>query len=191
MEGTDYIFDLNDRVRLKDIDTSFYGDWACVGNEAIITARRKDKYGLPEVYVEWDKNHWSYNSVRDGWTFQEHFELVERNKMGKFDDIDSRLDAYLNSEESKPTVFDQEASNIEPDTEHEYQLSVAHGMLDEAEAFITIAVIKQENSLKPVVITHANSPEGELAATAATSQFASMAHQELVVHAIQALQEKK
>lgn len=66
------------RVRLRnDVDPAIYGDYACVGNEGWITGVREDSFGLPEVRVEWDKNHWAYNGIQDSWTFPDHFEIIE------------------------------------------------------------------------------------------------------------------
>lgn len=35
-----------------------------------------DDYGFPLVYVQWDKDHWRYTGEEDGWTFQDHFNVI-------------------------------------------------------------------------------------------------------------------
>lgn len=78
MDGTEFQFDIGKRVKLRDgVDPYFYGGMAKVGNEGWIGGHRRDRFGLPEVFIRWDANHWSYNRQPDQWTFQEHFDLAE------------------------------------------------------------------------------------------------------------------
>lgn len=77
MDGTKFKFDVGNRVKLRDgIDPGSYGGMAKVGNEGWIEGHRRDRFGLPEVFVRWDPNHWAYNQQPNQWTFQDHFELV-------------------------------------------------------------------------------------------------------------------
>lgn len=101
MEGTDYRFHKNDRVRLRAVvDPSFYGGYACVGNEGWIRKRRRDtRFGLPEVYIEWDKNHWTYNGAENRWTFEDHFDLVEESMPDNNDELMKSFAAFLESRE--------------------------------------------------------------------------------------------
>lgn len=38
-----------------------------------VRARREMPKSDPEVYIEWDKQHWRYHGEFDGWTFEHHF----------------------------------------------------------------------------------------------------------------------
>lgn len=70
----------NSKVRLRDgVDPSFYHDKGLPGNVGWIRYHKKDKYGFNQVFIEWDKDHWAYNGTRDGWTWEDHFEIVEDN----------------------------------------------------------------------------------------------------------------
>jgi hypothetical protein len=194
MEGTNYEFGVGDRVKLKDIPPEFYGGWACVGNEATIKGLRKDQYGLPEVYIEWDKNHWAYNNARDGWTFQEHFDLMEK---GMSEDEKRKLRPSFGRKRNQEAAEKQ--LPLEPQSKREQVMSTptsvedAKKLIDQAESFVIIAVVKEDDPkvpkgiLIPVAYEHAKTPESELVAQMATTQFAAKAHQELAIHAITAL----
>jgi hypothetical protein len=75
-------FPIGTRVRLRDgVDPSLYNGFSRVGNEGTVVKRKFDKYKYPQVYIEFDKNHWAYNGTEDGWTWQGHWEAVEENDM--------------------------------------------------------------------------------------------------------------
>ena len=77
MDGTEFKIPLKHRVKLRDgVDPSFYGGMAKVGNEGWVIARQRDRFGLPQIFIQWDPFHWAYNHQPDGWTFEEHFDLV-------------------------------------------------------------------------------------------------------------------
>jgi hypothetical protein len=78
--GFESRFHPQDRIRIKDtIDPALYQGMSTIGNEAIVRAVREDRFGLPQIFIEWDKNHWTYNNAPDGWTFEDHFDIVERD----------------------------------------------------------------------------------------------------------------
>ena len=75
-------FPIGTRVRLKDgVDPSFYNGFSRTGNEGWIRKRKRDRYGYPQIYVEWDHDSWSYNGTEDGWTWQGQFEAAEEIEM--------------------------------------------------------------------------------------------------------------
>lgn len=77
-------FKPNARVRLRDgIDPEFYNGFGRAGNEGWIRKRRLDKHGYPQVLIQWDKDHWSYNGQEDGWTWEGHFESVGDETMSQ------------------------------------------------------------------------------------------------------------
>lgn len=82
MKKPEQKFPVNVRVRLRDgVDPGLYGGFSRVGNEGWIRKRRRDKYGYPQVFLEWDKDHWAYNGQQDCWTWEGQFEAVEENGM--------------------------------------------------------------------------------------------------------------
>lgn len=77
-------FNVNTRVKLRgDVDPSFYNGFSRTGNEGWIRKRKRDRYGYPQVFIQWDKNHWAYNGQEDAWTWEGQFEAVEENVMAE------------------------------------------------------------------------------------------------------------
>lgn len=83
MDKPEQRFKVDMRVKLREgVDPGLYDGFSRVGNEGWIRKRRRDKYGYPQVLIEWDKDHWAYNGTKDGWTWEGQFEAVEENEMG-------------------------------------------------------------------------------------------------------------
>jgi hypothetical protein len=77
-------FPVGTYVRLRDgVDPGLYNGFSRTGNTGWIRKRKRDKYGYPQVYIEFDKDHWSYNGTEDGWTWQGQFEAVEEKDMAE------------------------------------------------------------------------------------------------------------
>jgi hypothetical protein len=207
MNGTDYRFNVRDRVRLRNtIDPAFYGGYACVGNEAVVTQRHKDSYDLPEIYVKWDKNHWTYNGVNDCWTFEDHFDLVEGANMPDqdhpeqqlrniLDGVDS-LDAEKRKRVEEMLSGDFKSKDSTEDTKYNEAILSAMKLLEDCEAFVVIGVARQNHPdseqgiLIPAAISFAKTPEGELLAMSGATAYGAKAHQELTIKAIAALSKK-
>ena len=106
-----------DRVRIRDtVDPSLYMGMSTLYNEGVVTKVREDRFGLPQVYIEWDKNHWSYNGAPDCWTFEEHFDILvhmSQEKPSKRDTIAALLAQLLDDEET-PTSAPSTPPKIEP-----------------------------------------------------------------------------
>ncbi len=84
MDRPEQRFKPNTRVKLRDgIDPTFYNGYSRVGNEGWIRKRKLDKHGYPQVFIEWDRNHWAYNGQQDGWTWENHFDSVGGEDMGE------------------------------------------------------------------------------------------------------------
>jgi hypothetical protein len=82
MDKPEQQFPVGTYVRLKDgIDPSLYNGFSRTGNTGWIRKRKFDKYKYPQVYIEFNKDHWSWNGTEDGWTWQSHFEVAEESKM--------------------------------------------------------------------------------------------------------------
>lgn len=82
MDKPEQRFNIDTRVKLREgVDPSLYGGFSRVGNEGWIRKRKRDRYGYPQVFIQWDKDHWAYNGAEDGWTWEGQFEAVEENQM--------------------------------------------------------------------------------------------------------------
>jgi hypothetical protein len=80
MDEMNFEIPIDSKVKLKDsIDGTLYGGLACAGNQGWIRGRQRDpKFGYPQVFIEWDKDHWAYNGLDNVWTFESHFDIVEK-----------------------------------------------------------------------------------------------------------------
>jgi len=84
-------FPANTRVRLREgVDPGFYGGYSRVGSEGWVRRRKKDKYGYPQVLIEWDKDHWAYNGQEDCWTWEGHFEAVDETQETQMPEQDDK-----------------------------------------------------------------------------------------------------
>lgn len=105
---------VNSRVRLKDDRADVY-TFAVAGSEGIVRARRPDDMGaFPMVYIEWDHEHWTYNGESNGWTFEDHFELVENNMPEKPDRDEALRTA---AEAILAAIGDDQDNSSEPEEE--------------------------------------------------------------------------
>lgn len=84
MDKPEQRFKINTRVRLRGgVDPNFFEGLGRVGNEGWIRRRKRDRYGYPEVLIEWDRDHWAYNGQPDCWTMEGQFEAVEENEVSQ------------------------------------------------------------------------------------------------------------
>lgn len=139
-------FQKGDKVRIKnEVDPNIYDGMTTLWNEAWIRGIREDRWGLPMVLVEWDKNHWTYNGAPDGWTFAEHFEKVESEMADPKQEIDAdAFQAIVNAFASQlgdmvKSQIDKHEPDGQSDVEAEAEDVVA---IDQADA-----VSKVENLL--------------------------------------------
>lgn len=199
MEGTDFEFDKWDRVRLRStVDPSFYGNFAVTGNEGWIADRRRDgRFGLPEVFIKWDKNHWTYNGAPDRWTFQEHFELVKEEEDMPEDnnELFKQFQEFMKSKGKGDTTGPEPRSKPSKDDEYQQAVEDATEVLGHCESFVIVGVTRREHPdapkgvLVPVALSFAKNPESELLSFCAASQYAAEAHQKLVIDTISDLAE--
>lgn len=175
MNGTEFLFAVGDRVKLRDgIDPSFYEGMSKVGNEGWVTAHRRDRFGLPEVYVRWDPNHWAYNRQRDGWTYQEHFDPVKEQKSVS-DKADQAREAALTFANQIASIFVQDdpgapaAAVVEQRTaptpmvgdaaqdevaEYAQDIEKARTVALGSESFITLAITRKPDDRAPQGALH-------------------------------------
>lgn len=176
MDDTSIHFPLHERVRLRNtVDPAIYGDFACVGNEGWIEDEREDRFGLHEVLVKWDINHWAYNGVQNCWAFPEHFETIERPMSTKKEqtadlvmDVAQRLAAILTNDTETPDTKSEQPDLVgriaeaarafmpggtlgaveesDGDDDHyEQAAAMASRQLASADGFIIIGVERQEH----------------------------------------------
>src|SRR5256885_1869865 len=80
------------RVRLKDdVNTQMYGEFSRSGNEGWIRKHKEDKYGYQHVWIQWDPDHWAYNGAPNGWTWEDHFEIVEKSMSDRKDPLEKEI----------------------------------------------------------------------------------------------------
>src|SRR5208282_2339321 len=153
MDRPEQRFKINTRVRLRDgVDSTFFDGYSRAGQEGWIRKRKRDRYGYPEVLIEWDKDSWAYNGQPDCWTMEGQFEAVEESIMEAPDPNESRdekvrdltekfigaLFGALGVEEEKEA---QEASTPEDDSDQwEALATVAAETVMKAPAYIVIAL---------------------------------------------------
>lgn len=181
------------RVRLR-YDCSDVYRRAFGGSEGIVRANKYDETGhFPMVYVHWDKDHWSYNGEDDLWTFESHFDLVEEVMADKFDEFLSGLTNFIESYQNAPDDDDIEEFDDELDEDNPHG-SDYEGIVDQAadfardcEAFILVAVSRQDHPLKPgetilipEIFTDFKSDEAALLMDSQLSQVSAAAHTEAV-----------
>jgi hypothetical protein len=170
MIKTDPLFPDNVRVKLRDgVNPNFYGGYGLPGNEGWIRRHHAEEYGFQRVLIEWDKDHWSYNGAENGWTWENHFELVEDEMSNENqDEALANLGANFAKEVAKIVQSDTDANKVEDsvpsgkgiseviDAERaeanentkglsfDQTLRLAHDAAGQADAFILIAVKKRQ-----------------------------------------------
>lgn len=210
---TDVPFNKNDRVRIKNyIDPSLYQNLTTIGNEGLIKSYKEDSVGFPMVFIEWDKNHWTYNGAPDGWTYADHFEKVEnsmaeqpksaveqvvanfaqelvaafeQDKGAKTNPVEDQIGAL---DEIEDIVNGPELNEIEK--RRDEALEQIYDKLSESDAFIVIGVDRFEDEtakhggLAPFSMRFAVSPDAEIVSEAFLSTLAADAHHKLVVRSL-------
>lgn len=191
MDGTEFRFQVGQRVRLRDgVDPNFYDGMAKVGSEGWIAEHRRDRFGLPEVRVHWDSNHWAYNRQPDVWTFQEHFDPVEETRsmsdqdkaktaQGLAEEFGKQLAALFSGEgtgldaPAPPTEMAPAADARDEElkarvAQYKQDIQAAANAIGESEAFVVVTVTRKpdERAEQGALYTEVNgnslSPEAEV-----------------------------
>lgn len=208
-------FQAHSRVRLRgNVDPGIYGEYAVAGNEGTVEGIDEDRFGLPQVLIKWDKNHWAYNGVPDCWTFPEHFELVEdsmdnkdkaklaqdaammfantisslfteSSKTQKGDNIGSKAQTLIRNLTEAASPFQAQQAQMEIDP-YDEAAQAASEKLATSEGFIIVGVERNANgSLEaPYAFGISKTDQAELAVEAHLTGVAARAHQELVLRAL-------
>lgn len=164
MDRPEQRFKINTRVRLREgIDPAFFDGLSRVGNEGWIRRRKRDRYGYPEVLVEWDTDHWAYNGQPDCWTMEGQFEAAEENDMAKAPDPNEGRDEKVRhiTEAFVRALFgalgvdeapEQEQEEPEEDDQWDELATVAAEAVQNAPAYIVIALEHLEKDGAPPMI---------------------------------------
>jgi hypothetical protein len=193
MEGTEQKISDNSRVRLRGlVDPTFYEGMAKTGNEGWVRKHRTDRNGLPEVWIEWDREHWADNMQPDRWTFEEHFDVVKEGRMA--DEITPEdMKLFLQFREmmqgQEAVAVDSEPEVTDLEAEHQAyfvaQRERATEIMANAEAFFCIGVQRQtggeqarQGALVVGTAGDSLSPETDLVLGMQLSTFASRFHDE-------------
>jgi hypothetical protein len=140
---------INQRVRLKgDGQDQLYED-AYAGSEGWVRAQRFDRYGYPEVKIEWDQDHWSYNKQADQWAMEAHFEPVKGSMSENNDATPSYEDfkayqkwlAEQGKNEQPPVEDDVDSADERAEVDEH-----ARAIIENAEAYALVAVERSEEN---------------------------------------------
>jgi hypothetical protein len=167
MDKPEQRFKVNTRVRLRDgVDSVFFGGYSRSGNEGWIRKRKRDRYGFPEVLVEWDKDHWAYNGQPDCWSMEGQFEAVEENDMEAPTPKEARnkmisdltekflgaLLAVLDNEEPEATAEQPEAEEENVEEQWDTLAAEAAEVVTKAPAYVVVALERMEVDGAPPMI---------------------------------------
>ena len=169
----------NDRIRLKGQGQDALYEAACAGSEGWVRHQRHDQLGYPEIFVEWDRTHWTYNGEKDGWTMESHFDIVEdamTEPSGNDDDLLKRL--------AKERGFDlvPVAEKEDIDAEYRHIAEEAYEAIREGEAFLVICVNKLDDGTSRVaqVFNGFKTEPDQLLVEANLTRLGAKAHERIV-----------
>lgn len=205
MDKPEQRFKINTRVRLREgVDPAFFNGYSRVGNEGWIRRRKRDRYGYPEVLVEWDRDHWAYNGQPDCWTMEGQFEAAEENMSEKAPDPNESRDDQIRDitekfvralfgtlgvgEETPPREAPQEE---EDDSDKWDALAVsASEAVQAAPAYIVIALEHlQHEDAPPMIIPRvfyaAQTPEYRLIAQSQLAHVLAAMQDETIAETLQ------
>ena len=205
MDRPEQRFKINTRVRLREgVDPAFFNGYSRVGNEGWIRKRKRDRYGYPEVLVEWDKDHWAYNGQPDCWTMEGQFEAVEEEMSDKAPDPNQNrneqvrditetfirgLFSALGVEEPQEEVAAPEAEEDNSD-KWEALAAAAGEAVQSAPAYIVIALEHlQKDGAPPMIIPRvfyaAQKPEYRLIAQSQLAHVLAAMQDETIAETLQ------
>lgn len=200
----------NSRVRLRDyIGPEFYEGMAKSGNEGWIRKHRVDpRNGLPEVYIEWDREHWADNMQPNRWTFEDHFDVIEEgdgnSTMSEDNEITPeewaaflKFREFMKGSESEPEPeVEPEVTDLEAEQYAYFTAQTEHAkdILNDSEAFFIIGVQRRAPDEQAprgnLVVNTAGSclsPETDVLLGMQLSSFASKFHDEAALMLIRQL----
>lgn len=195
----DHKTEKGDRVRLKGQGQDSLYEAAYAGAEGWVRKHRHDPLGYPEIFVEWDKTHWTYNGEDDGWTMESHFDILEDEM--HHDDDKHPISEHLLKKMAEQMGYDlsprEETDKGGRDLSAEYE-RIAEGALEaiaEGTAFIVIAVREFDSGHGPMRATEVfNGYKDEISQyllEANISRIGSKAHERVISKILHELMEEE
>jgi hypothetical protein len=186
------------RVKLRDgLDDLYLPNGIPVGSEGWIRERSFLPGNFPMVYIQWDKNHWTYSNQDDLWTYESHFEVVDKDKtqVSEEVEVDPKLVATIVA--AMQAVQGQQSTTVAPDDESKVDSRVekymeamenAANAISEGDAFMAIVLKEVEvdgnRGYVPQIISDQQDPEAGFYLQAHLAEFVSNLHQGLLVEKI-------
>lgn len=130
---------------------------ARVYNEGIVRKQTHDHHGYPMIFVEWDKDHWSYSGEEDRWVLEAHFDPVEGNmEDNRNNDLAAALGKFLQDWQSGQKSEPEPKEDNRPQDELGYDevLELAAKDARNGEAFIVIVASPESFQGTDLVVPH-------------------------------------
>jgi hypothetical protein len=187
---------IGDRVILKGQGQDSLYQAAYAGAEGWVRKHRHDPLGYPEIFVEWDKSHWTYNGESDGWTMEAHFDIVE----DEMDHDDKHpISEHLLNKMAQQMGYDLVPKGQKADKNAalaaEYDRIAVHAMeaITEGDAFVLITVSENNDGDGPAKIAEVfNGYKDEVSqylVEANVSRIGSKAHERVITHILHEIME--
>lgn len=198
---------LNTPIRLKGEYPGVY-NLAPEGGVGYARKRAEDN-GYSMIYVEWDKSHWSYSGEQDMWTFEEHFELVDKEEEmsepdkrklppGLRDEMQEMLEEILEqygSGEEEEEKADEPLVIISTPEEHAELAEQLEAFGQRAEAFVLFGVRKIDKdgdiALSPFALSSYKDAVAGIFLETQISQFSASAFTNVAVELMNMLKEQR
>lgn len=192
MENQPHTTRINQYVRLKlDGQDSLY-QFAYAGAPGWVRGQDHDRLGYPQVFIEWDKNHWSYQGEPDKWALEAHFEPMEENvsQMPQNpEELMALFQKFLESQQpagsdDKPTPAQTQEDDLK--ARWDKALADTQVLLGESDSFIAITVTRadrpgQPSVFVPRIVNFYKNAESGLLAELQLSKLAAMSHEEVIM----------
>lgn len=204
MENRPHKYDKNQRVRLLGAPSNLY-PLAAVGSEGWIRNLNHDNFGYPIVFIEWDKDHWTYNGEHDEWTLEDHFEAIEKETMRNHDPRERAndiLEQLLSEASAAEPAKESKGRNMirafmesvqwPPRDKLAETLSKAALQAADDESFLLITIHKdEEGNLIPTMASCFCTPESAILLEAQLTRLAAIAHADVAGHMINAIMDER
>lgn len=166
-------------------------------NEGWVRNRKRDEFGYPAIYVEWDRDHWAYSGEEDGWTMEAHFDKVEesmQNEEGNLpapdEPIFQALIKAIKEELQKDNEDNIDKTQGEPESvedRSEYEAAVEEAMqaAHDGIGFVIVVAnsmaIDKDEVIVPTVLSYSTRPDAEALLEAQLSDLGAQAHYRSVI----------
>jgi hypothetical protein len=201
VEPQKHRFRKGQRIKLKSTGEDALYAFAAAGSPGWVRRKDFDNMGYPTIYVEWDKDHWSYNKEPDKWALEAHFEPDEESDMAagdedfmkRFKNADEFADAFrafLASQGENPDEVLDEEKQVE--AAYESAAEDALELLGSADAFVLVVAKELEpGKYVPAVLQYYKSEQTGLVVEMQLSKLAAMTHQEIAIERLHAMTDDK